>query len=389
MLLIYKSIHMWVNGLVNKMNGVKEKEENKVLTYEELARLLRSESLSDSAKPISIKSTQLYTRVKELTEMAYPTQVNPRDKRWNYFYVPLIYHGENAVIPMSIMEYNSSYYIYFPSSESLKPLRVTEGNNRHRAVYDKVIASAAEFLPSLVDTKSLENMVPYEFRTGKIKGKYIFGKERLIKEEAEKILNEYEEHIRHIDKLPMAGASISLNDYLRVVYIAYVAVFEKVKEMSPIKAYEYLADFRHGGMLEIKDPDSTEQFNKWLSNNPLGSHPFEIVAGFRLSGISLVPPIPESEHSSGEKYFVISVGDSTYYEIYLAMLKALMHEKVPVIAPQLKEVLEYLTGESYFLVNRYSSECISYRDVRPEYRAYIEWDPLEVVKPKEAFDKRE
>ena len=373
---------------MNKMNGVKEKKDNKVLTYEELARSLKSESLSNSVKPITIKNTQLYTRVKELTEMAYPTQVNEQDKRWNYFYVPLKYHGKNAAIPMSVTGYNFGYYIYFPSDESLKPLRVTKGNSKYRSVYDKVISSAAEFLPSLVDIKSLEEMVPYEFRTGKIKGKYIFGKER-FKEEAEKILNEYEEHIRHIDKLPMAGASISLNDYLRVVYIAYVAVFEKVKEMSPIKAYEYLADFRHGGMLEIKDPDSTEQFNKWLSNNPLGSHPFEIVAGFRLSGISLVPPIPESEHSSGEKYFVISVGDSTYYEIYLAMLKALMHEKVPVIAPQLKEVLEYLTGESYFLVNRYSSECISYRDVRPEYRAYIEWDPLEVVKPKEAFDKRE
>jgi len=376
---------------VNKLNGVKEKKDDKVLTYEELAHLLKSKSLSDSDEPITIKSKQLYTRVKELTEMAYPTQVNPRDKRWNYFYVPLKYHGENAVMPMGIMEYNSSYYIYFLSSESLRPLRVIEGNNRHRAVYDKVISSAAEFLPSLVDTKSLEKMVPYEFRTGKIKGKYILGKERLIKEEeAEKILNEYKEHIKHIDELPMAGAGISLNDYLRVVYIAYGAVYEEVKEMSPIKAYEYLADFRHGGMLDIKDPGSVEEFNKWLlSDNPVGSHPFEIVAGFWLVGISLVPPMLGSEHSSGGKYFVISVGSSAYYEMYLAMLKALMQEKVPVIAPQLEEVLEYLTGESYFLVNRHGSEGISYRHVRPEYFAYIEWDPLEVVKPKAAFNKRE
>jgi len=227
-------------------------------------------------------------------------------------------------------------------------LRVTKGNSKYRSVYDKVISSAAEFLPSLVDIKSLEEMVPYEFRTGKIKGKYIFGKERLIKEEAEKILNEYEDHIRDIDKLPMAGASISLNDYLRVVHIAYMAVFRESKRNVTIKAYEYLADFRHGGMLDIKDPNSAEQFNEWLSNNPLGSHPFEIVAGFRLSGISLVPPIPESEHSSGEKYFVISVGGSAYYEIYLAMLKALMHEKVPVIAPQLKEVLVILQEKVTF-----------------------------------------
>jgi len=57
--------------------------------------------------------------------------------------------------------------------------------------------------------------------------------ERLIKEEAEKIRKEYEEHIKHIDELPMAGASISLNDYLRVVYIAYGAVvYEEVKEID-------------------------------------------------------------------------------------------------------------------------------------------------------------
>jgi len=372
------------------MNRVKEKKDDKVLTYGELARSLKSESQSDSVKPITIKSTQLKTRVKkELIEMAVPTQVNPRDKRWNYFYVPLIYHEEDAAIPMGIMEHNSSYYIYFPSSESLKPLRVTEGNNRHRAIYDKVISNAAEFLPSLVDTKSLENMVPYEFRRGKIKGKYILRKERLIKEEeAEKILKEYEEHIKHIDELPMAGASISLNDYLRVVHIAYGAVYEEVKEMSPIKAYEYLAGFWHGGVFDIKDPDSVEEFNKWLSNTPAGSRAFEIT-GFRLDGISLVPPMLGSEHSSGEKYFVLFVGSFAYYEMYLAMLKALMQEKVPVIAPQLEEVLEYLTGESYFLVNRHGSEGISYRDIRPEYFAYIEWDPLEVVKPKAAFNKRE
>jgi len=370
------------------MNRVKEKKDDKVLTYGELARSLKSESQSDSVKPITIKSTQLKTRVKELTEMAYPTQVNPLDKRWR-FYVPLRYHRKIAVIPMSIMEYNSSYYIYFPSTESLKRLCVTEGNEQYPAVYDKVIASAAEFLPSLVDTKSFEELVPYEFRTGKIKGKYILGKERLIKEEeAEKILNDYKEHIKHIDELPMAGASISLNDYLRVVHIAYVAVYEEVKEMSPIEAYVYLAGFWHGGVFDIKDPDSAEEFNKWLSNNPAGPQLFEIT-GVHLDGISLFPPMLGSKHPSGEKYFVIFVESSAYYEMYLAMLKALMQEKVPVMAPQLEEVLEYLTGESYFLVNRHGSEGISYRHVQPEYFKYIEWDQLEVVKPKAAFNKRE
>jgi len=375
----------------DKRNGVKEKKDNKMLTYKELAHSLKSEFLRDSDEPITIKSTQLYTRVKELTEMASPTQVNQQDKRWNYFYVPLKYHRKNAVIPMGIMEHNSSYYIYFPSSESLKPLRVTEGNSQYPAVYDKVISNAAEFLPSLVDVKSFEKLVPYEFRTGKIKGKYIVG-EQLIKEEAEKILNEYEEYIKHIDELPMTGASISLNDYLRVVHIAYRAaygaVYEEVKEMSPIEAYKHLADFRDGGMLDIKDPGSAEQFSEWLlSDSYVGSHPFEIVAGFRQEGISLVPPITGSKYS--RKYFEIYVGDSSYYERYLAMLKALMQEKVPVMAPQLEEVLEYLTGESYFLVNGYSSKGISYRDVRPDYFEYIKWDPLEVVKPKAAFSKRE
>jgi hypothetical protein len=59
------------------------------------------------------------------------------------------------------------------------------------------------------------------------------------------------------------------------------------------------------------------------------------------------------------------------------------------MATQLEEVLEYFTGEIYFLVNGCGSEGISYRDVQPEYFAYIEWDSLEVVKPKAAFNKRE
>ena len=379
------------------MNGVKEKKDDKVLTYEELAHSLEREPLGDSIKPITIKSTRLYMRVKELTEMACPTQVNLLGKEWNYFYVPLKYHGENAAIPMGIMEHimedNSSYYsIYFPSSELLKPLVVTEGNEQYPAVYDKVISSAAEFLPSLVDVKSFEELVPYEFRTGKIKGKYTVG-EQLFKEEAEEILNEYEEHIKHIDELPMAGAGISLNDYLRVVHIAYGAVYEEVKEMSPIEAYKHLADFSGSMMLlDIKDPDSAEEFNEWLlSDNPVGSHPFEILRGSQREGISLFPPMLGSKYS--RKYFEIYVENSLDYEMYLAMLKALMQEKVPVIAPQLKEILEYLTGESYLLVNRHGSEGISYRDIRPDYFKYIfkyiKWDPLEVVKPKATFNKRE
>ncbi|MFP3289275.1 MAG: hypothetical protein RXO35_02485 [Candidatus Micrarchaeota archaeon] len=62
------------------MNGVKEKKDNNVLTYEELVHFLKSESLN-SAEPITIESTQLYIRVKELTEMAVPTQVNQRERR--------------------------------------------------------------------------------------------------------------------------------------------------------------------------------------------------------------------------------------------------------------------------------------------------------------------
>ena len=158
--------------------------------------------------------------------------------------------------------------------------------------------------------------------------------------------------------------------------------------MTPKEAYEHLADFSGSMMLlDIKDPNSAEQFNKWLSNVPAGSHPFEILRGYQLEGISLFPPMLGSKYS--RKYFEIYVENPLDYEMYLAMLKALMEGKVPVMALDLEEVLEYLTGESYFSVNRHGLEDISYRDMPPEYFKYIEWDPLEVVKPKAAFNKRE
>jgi len=138
-------------------------------------------------------------------------------------------------------------------------------------------------------------------------------------------------------------------------------------------------------MLDIKDPDSIEEFNKWLDSDQwAGSHPFEIVFSLRRYGIHLTPPMfgPLHFNPEREKYFEINVGDRGYSKMYLTMLQALIQEGVPVIAPQLQEVLNYLTGESYFTVNRYSEDRVYHDEVGKENFKHIKWDELEAVKPK-------
>jgi len=367
------------------MNAVKKGKLEKALAYEELSELLGNGSLDAR----DIESTRLYEHVKELTDMAYPTQKSRFDTRWISFYVPLKFRGKDAAIPMSVVEYKGEYFVGFESTERLQHLRITKGEKEHSSIYDQVISNAAEFVPRLADKESLERMVPYDFRTGKIKGKYIMEKGQMMdKEYAKKLLERYRQHA---SELPLLGRKISLNDYFRAVFVAKKAVFEEVKGMSLKEAYRYAADFRHGGMLDIKNPDSVEEFNEWLeSRRWAGSHPFEIVFGWRRYGIHLVPPMFGSLQfdPEREKYFEINVGDRGYSKMYLEMLQALMQEKVPVIAPQLEEVLDYLTGESYFTVNGYSEDSVSHDEVPKEHFKCIKWDALEVVKPKILPKKR-
>lgn len=361
--------------------GVKEAE----LAYGRLAHLLRDITWLNARR---IENTALYQQLKDLTRMAQPTQKDKYDTKWLYFYVPLQFQRKEALIPMGVVEYKGDYFVGFSSTDHLQHLQVKMGERACSTIYGQIVSSAAEFVPRLTDAEALERKVPYDFRTGRIKGKYVMDKDKLMpKETAKKIRERY--HI-HSSELPLVGRKISLDDYLGAVSVAEKAAFPETKEMTPLKAYQTYADFRHGGMLDIKNSASIKEFNDWLeSDRWSGSHPFEIVFGQRRYGIEFWPPRPGRMFLSAEdKYFVLSVGDRPFSKMYLRMLNALIQENVPVVAPQLDEVLQYLQGESYFRVNELMDDYVYHDEVDKKYFKHIKWNRLEVVKPTGPLEKR-
>jgi hypothetical protein len=67
------------------------------------------------------------------------------------------------------------------------------------------------------------------------------------------------------------------------------------------------------------------------------------------------------------------------------MVRILIKRKVPFIAYNLEEVLDYLRGETYFTVNTYADNSFSYipcQEYKKNYFKYIEWDNPKILKMK-------
>ena len=65
------------------------------------------------------------------------------------------------------------------------------------------------------------------------------------------------------------------------------------------------------------------------------------------------------------------------------MVKALIKNKAPFIAQNLKEILDYLTGATYFTVNDYSDNYFFYapcQEYKRKYFRHIKWDELKILK---------
>ena len=131
-------------------------------------------------------------------------------------------------------------------------------------------------------------------------------------------------------------------------------------------------------MLDLKNRKNTKEFMQWhKSGKWIGSHPFEIVFSWHRHGIHLYPPTKD------QSAYGLRVTNYSYAFDFIKMLKGLIENKVPVQAYDLKEILEYLMGESYFAVNEYEEHQIRYfpsREDRKMYFKHIQWDPIQVVK---------
>jgi len=318
------------------------------------------------------KNSKLYQLVKRLTGSAHPTQQDEFDKRWTYFYLPLRRSGKLISVPFGVVKYRG-FHAYF---HLLGSISIAPGKEKTEKWYADAFKEALRFIPIIKKTqnKAVEKTLPYDFRTGKIKGKYVLGK-TMPARESRQLLEEYEEHAKKQSK----QEATSLDDYLDAAAICYRAAYGKqTKGLTPEQMYWKWADKRHGGMLDIKNRKSREEFADWYKHGGwAGAHPFEIVFSWHRHGIHLYPP------SQDKPAYGLRVTNYAYAPDFVKMLKALIKNNVPVTAYDLKEVLEYLAGESYFAVNDYEEHYIRYfpsKEDKKQYFKHVEWDPIQVVK---------
>ena len=314
-----------------------------------------------------IQDSRLYQTITKLTERAYPSEDDGYDKRWFDFYLPLKRKGYFIVVPLGIVLYDKRFFLSFKNAQ----VEVVKGKEKNE-FYLGLLKQTLKFSRVLKKNRTLvARMIPNDVRTGRVLGKYVLGK-LLPAEKKEKILKLYEKHIERGEKL----RAISLDDYLDTAAICYKAAFGgKAKGLTAEQMYRKWADGRDCDMLKIKHRRSKSDFGHWLeSRSGCGGHPFEIVFSWHGHGIHLYPPRPE------KPYFTLRVTNYAYATPFLAMVKALVLNRIAFEAHGLQSVLDYLTGESYFTVNTYSRHFIEYTSDDKKLLKHIEWDEPGMVK---------
>ncbi len=350
----------------------------------------------ESSSPLAeirIVSDRLHGLVSRLVSLAYPTREDKYDKWW-VFYLPLRREcwvfREAILVPVHILNYRDRYFLVMQSIGTVSIIRMgdpeVEFMDRIGLAYvktgkfvdmtERIIREMYRFCAFIMENpRIVEVLVPYDIRTGKIKGKHV-RRETLPEWLAEFVLEKYREHLSKNLRIE----KVSLNEYLSVAAICYRAAFgEETKGLRPIDMYKKWSDMRHGGMLDIKDWDSKDEFYEWMyEKRDPGSHPFEIVFSFMEKGISLFPP------SKWHDYYVLTCSTYLYADIYISMVLALIENEVPFKAPDLEEMLSYLTGEKIFTVNHgHPLTSLTFHEEREyfeKYFPYIKWDRLEIPK---------
>ncbi len=336
----------------------------------------------DSYSKRELKNDGLKSLVGELTRDFDPTS-HRESLAWSDLYMPLMRGKRQICVPFSVTDYSNAITrkneFIMDFGQNLGGLVVMDGKEKVAPSYLRMFESAIEFNSSLPG--NLEAMVPYEFRTGTILRRHTVEEDERVsfmeKAEAESILRQYQEQ-----EVRPAG-QISLDEYLGTAAVCYSAAYGEDAMADPVATYERHSDIRHGGMLELRDSSSKEEFGKWLRGEGWsGSHPFEIVFSFHNHGILLYPP-----GLGGSEGYVLMVMDPYMHGMYVTMLRELWKEGIPVSTPEvmLKEALEFLTGEARFTVNYYSENQFNYYGTAFERKMYFEhiaWDSLKVLQRK-------
>lgn len=317
---------------------------------------------------IRMQDNRLYELVDKLTEKAFPTEESAYEKRWNDFYIPFKRRGYFILIPLTVILYEKTFFLCILHST----IEVCKGREKDdNKFYLGLIKQTLKICQILRKNPGIVlKAIPYDVRTGRVLGKYVL-EDLFSCDKKDEILALYRDYIENEKK----SYRISLNDYLDTAAISYRAAFgRKTSGLSPDQMYRKWADGRDCGMLEIVNKKSKKAFGHWLdTKSRCGGHPFEIVFSWIEHGIHLYPPSPD------RPYFSLRVTNYMYAILFLKMVKALIQNKIPFEANEIEDVLNYLSGESYFTVNDYDKHYIFYSGDRKLLR-HIEWDEPRMVK---------
>lgn len=318
-----------------------------------------------------IESTRVYNLLKKLVNGVEPTFQDKFDTKWNDFYIPFKRSGRVIAMPLALAMYEKKFYAFLFRAPYVE---VTKGktNDERTSLYSLMFEEALK-LEKIIKKQGieiLETLVPYDYRTGTILGKYVFEKIMDVKEKT-RLLEEFKQH----ENKNLVVEEICLNDYLETASTCYKASYlEKTRKLTPLEMYKKWADGRHGGMLDIKNASSKEEFTHWQEHGAwMGSHPFEIVFSWHRHGIHLYPPRKET------KKYALRVTNYAYARDYVKMADALMKKEIAFQPMDFQEVLDYLSGETLFKVNEYDEHSFDYipsREYRKKYFKHIKWDEL-------------
>jgi hypothetical protein len=305
-----------------------------------------------------------------LAHPAVPSHQNTHGRDWENFYLPVRRNGRTIALPIFLSEYEREFYC---SIHNLGTIHVRMGENSREDAGETIFSELIRFMPFLQAMgNTLQKLIPYDIRTGKIKGRHVL--EKLLAPELKQCINtSYRDYLTK----NLQVHEISLNEYLETARVCYKAAYsEKIEGLTPLEMYRKGADGRDGGMLAITDHDSRKEFSMWLQGGEhKGSHPFEIVFSWHRHGIHLYPPSHPSPH------YTLTVTNYAYAPDFIEMVKSLIHAEIPFRADELDRVLDFLSGETDFTVNGYGEHNFSYlpsREYKEKYFAHIEWDSIKI-----------
>jgi len=336
-----------------------------MLTFRQVEELLYSGN-------VLIESNKLFKKCADLASKAEPNLTyGENDKRWLYFYFPVRLDRELppakdfALIPFALIWLNDRngerYYIAIKTHST----EIRKGS-QNSEIHESILDGAKKILPEL-NEELLEEHVPYLFREGKVKRKYV-EKPELSKKEAEEIIEAYKGRSRK------AVYPISLKDYLKTAGYCLRAIFPEKAQLSDRELYEQCSDFRRAGMLDLPENDP-KAFTDWYNSDAWkGTHPFEILHSSSNYGLELLPPIED------RRRYVLSVGSELLYSDYIKAVRALIENGVSFEAPELRDVLAHLTGKAYLPVNK-SYDSIKCDGTEP-FAKHVKWEPLKLPKLK-------